>query len=109
MPFDRHVNKGVYASDILATNFTRRVDDNLYDQAVLGWTAPIGGELPLPSSVRPRHAVGVDATGRRHTVVVPDTASDLWTRTVVVWDFIDGAGVVQTATLTGQVGEAVTF
>lgn len=107
---DRHVDKGIYASDILATNFTRRVDDNLYDQtAALGWSAPIGGELPLPRTVRPRHAVGVDATGRRQSVVVADITADLWTRTVVTWNFIDGAGAAQTATLTGLVGEAVTF
>jgi len=107
---DRHVDKGIYASDILATNFTRRVDDNLYDQtAALGWSAPVGGELPLPHTVRPRHAVGVDASGRRQSVVVADTTADLWTRTVETWTFIDGAGAEQTATLTGLVGEAVTF
>jgi len=107
---DRHVDKGIYASDILATNFTRRVDDNLYDQtAALGWTAPVGGELPLPRTVRPRHAVGVDASGRRHTVVVADVTADIWTRSTLQWSIIDGAGAAQTVTLTGLVGEAVTF
>jgi hypothetical protein len=107
---DRHVDKGLYASDILATNFTRRVDDNLFDQtAALGWAVPVGGEFPLPRSVRPRHAVGVDTTGRRQSVVVADITADLWTRTVLTWTFIDGIGATQTATLTGLVGEAVTF
>ena len=107
---DRHVDKGIYASDILAKNFTRRVDDNLYDQtAALGWTAPVGAELPLPHTVRPRHAVGVDSSGRRQRVVVAATTADLWTRTTVTWTFIDGIGATQTATLTGLVGEAVTF
>lgn len=107
---DRHVNKGIYVSDILAANFTRRVDDNLFDQTTtLGWSAPVGGELPLPRTVRPRHAVGVDASGRRQSVTVANITAELWDRTVVTWTFIDGAGASQTATLTGLVGEAVTF
>jgi hypothetical protein len=51
----------------------------------------------------------VDVTGRRQSVVVADITADLWSRTVVTWTFIDGAGATQTATLTGLVGEAVTF
>ncbi len=101
--------KGVYASDILAKNFVRRVDDHLYTQAVLGWTAPIGGELPLPRSMKPRHVEGVDTSGRRHSVVCPDITSDLWTRVVVVWNILDDAGALDVVTMTGQVGEAVTF
>ena len=105
----RTVHKGLYASDILATNFTRRVDDHLYTQAVLGWTAPIGGELPIPTGMRPRHAVGIDASGRSHSVVVAQTTADLWTRTAVNWNILDDTGATIAVTLTGLVGEAVTF
>lgn len=106
---DRHVDRGIYASDILTTNFRKRVDDNLYDQAVLGWTAPVGGELPVPRGMRCRHATGVDASGRTHSVVVPDTASDIWTRAASTYTIIDGAGATQTVTITGLVGEALTL
>jgi hypothetical protein len=105
----RTVHKGIYASDILATNFTRRVDDHFYTQANLGWTAPIGGELPVPTGMRVRHGVGLDTSGRRHSVVVPDTTADLWTRTAVTWQILDDTGTLDTVTLTGLVGEAMTF
>jgi hypothetical protein len=106
----RTVHKAIYASDILSTNFTRRVDDHFYTQtAALGWTDPVGGELPLPGSLRPRHAVGVDASGRRHSVVVADTTADLWTRTTTQWTILDDAAGTTTVDLTGLVGEAVTF
>jgi hypothetical protein len=106
----RTVHKGVYASDILATNFTRRVDDHLYTQtAALGWTAPVGPILPLPGTLRPRHGVGIDTSGRRHSVVVADITADLWTRTTLNWSILDDTGVLDTVTLTGLVGEAVTF
>ena len=105
----RNTHKGIYASDILATNFQRRVDDHFFTQANLGWTPAIGGELPIPRGLRPRHAEGVDASGRRHAVVVPDTAADLWTRTALTWQILADDGTLQTVTLTGQVGEAVTF
>lgn len=107
----RTVHKGIYTSDILGpgTNFTRRVDDHFFTQAVLGWTAPAGGELPLPQTLRPRHAVGVDTSGRRHNVVVATTAADLWTRTSLQWNILDDTGALDAVTLTGLVGEAVTF
>jgi hypothetical protein len=105
----RTVHKGVYVSDVLATNFTRRVDDHFFTQAGLGWTAPIGGELPVPVGMRPRHAVGVDTSGRRHSVVVADVTATLWTRGTTTWQILDDAGALDTVTLTGLVGEAVTF
>jgi len=105
----RTVHKGIYASDILATNFTRRVDDHFFTQANLAWTAPVGGELPVPTGLRPRHAVGIDTSGRRHSVVVPETTAPLWTRAAVTWAILDDAGALDTVTLTGLVGEAVTF
>lgn len=106
----RVVHKGAYASDILAQNFTKRVDDHLYTQtAALGWTAPVGPLLPMPASLRPRHAVGIDTSGRRHSVIVAATTADLWTRTTVNWNILDDAGATDTVTLTGLVGEAVTF
>jgi len=110
MAASRTVHKGVYASDILATNFSRRVDDHFFTQtAALGWTAPVGAILPLPRTLQPRHAVGVDTSGRRHSVVVADTTADLWTRTTLQWSILDDAGALDTVTLTGLVGEAVTF
>lgn len=105
----RSVHKGIYASDILTANFLRRVDDHLFTQANLGWTAAIGGELPIPGTLRPRHAVGVDASGRTHSVVVPDITADLWTRTAITWNILDDTGALVAVTMTGQVGEAVTF
>lgn len=107
----RTVHKGLYVSDILGpgTGFTRRVDDHLYTQAVLGWAAPAGGEVPLIKTLRPRHAVGLDSSGRRHSVVVATTGADLWTRTSVQWNILDDTGALDAVTLTGLVGEAVTF
>jgi len=106
----RATHKGIYASDILLQNFTRKVDDHLFTQTgALGWGAPIGGELPIPSGMRPRHAVGKDAAGMGHSVVVAQTTADLWTRTVTTWDILDDTGALIPVTLTGLVGEAVTF
>lgn len=108
----RTVHKGLYVSDILGpgTSFLKRVDDHLFTQtAALGWAAPVGGELPLPRTVKPRHGVGVDTSGRRHSVVVATTSADLWTRSTVNWQILDDAGALDTVTLTGLVGEAVTF
>jgi hypothetical protein len=105
----RTVHKGVYASDILATDFTRRVDDHLFTQAQLGWTAPVGAILPVPTGMRVRHAVGIDTSGRRHSVAVATTAATLWTRATLTWDILDDTGALDTVTLTGLVGEAMTF
>src|SRR6476646_117199 len=106
----RSISRGLYVSDILGpgTAFTRRVDDQLFTQTQLGWAAPGGGELPLPVGLRPRHAVGVETSGRRHTVVVATTAADLWTRAALTWDVLDDTGTLQTVTLTGLVGETFT-
>jgi len=107
----RSVKKGVYVPDTIAPaeGLTRRVDDHFFTQAQLGWTAPVGGELPIPGTLRPRHAVGVDTSGRRHSVVVASTAADLWTRTSTTWQILDDTGTLDTVTLTGLVGEAITF
>jgi hypothetical protein len=107
----RSVKTGVYHSDILADDYIRRVDDHLVTQAVLGW-ALYDGTPPLvsiPRGVRPRHGVGVDASGRSHSVVVATTGADLWTRTSVQWKILDDAGALTDVTLTGLVGEAVTI
>jgi hypothetical protein len=106
----RTVHKGVYHSDILATDYSRRVDDHLFTQtAALGWAAPGGAITPLPSTLRPRHAVGLDSSGRRHSVTVAVTTADLWTRTTLQWNILDDTGALDAVTLTGLVGEAVTF
>lgn len=109
MVASRSVHKGIYASDILGTGFLRRVDDHFYTQASLGWTAPVGGEMPMPSTLRPRHAVGVDASGRTHSVVVAAEGADIWTRTAATYDILDDTGALIPVTVTGLVGEAVTF
>jgi hypothetical protein len=84
-----------YASDILGVDFNVDTPNNLYAQtAVLGMSAGSPTQTRLPKSFKPRHALGVDATGKRVKVTVMDVAATLWT---------------QTATLTGLVGEAVTL
>jgi len=107
----RTVHKAIYKSDILGpgTTFTTRVDDHFFTQAQLKWTNPVGGEIPLPRTLRARHAEGVDASGRRHSTRVADVTADLWTRTSTTWQILDDTGALQTVTLTGLIGEAVTF
>ncbi len=102
---------GQYISDIYAgQGFTKQVQDNLFLQtAVLGWTADPGGLFGLPRNVRPRHAVGKDASGRSHSVIVADTTATLWTRVAAGWAGIDDAGVAYAAVTTGLIGEAVTL
>lgn len=105
----RTVQRGLYTSDILLAQFVRRVDDHLFTQVNLGWTAPLGGEFNMPKGLRPRHAIGVDATGRTHQVVVAAPSANLWTRTALTWDVLDDTGTLITVTLTGLVGESVSF
>jgi len=105
----RTVNKGVYTSDILAQDFRRRVDDHFFTQTPLNW-ASATTELPMPGSIKPRHAVGVDTSGRRHSVVVPNTTATLWTAPHTnTWAILDDTGTLDTVTVTGLVGESVTF
>lgn len=105
----RGITKALYNSDILLQPFIRRVDDHLYTQAQLGWGPALGGELNMPRGLRPRHCIGVDATGRTHSVVVADPSATLWTRTVITWNVLDDTGTLVGVTLTGQVGESVSF
>lgn len=109
MTASRVVHTGLYTSDILLTQYTRRVDDHLFTQTPLGWVADTGGHTPLPRGLRPRHAVGVDATGRTHKVVVADPSADLWTRTSTSWDVLADDGTLVAVSLTGLVGESVSF
>jgi hypothetical protein len=113
MAASRSVHKGAYKSDILGpgTIFSRRTDDHFFTQAPLGWgiNALPGGVLPLPGTLRPRHAVGLDSSGRRHSVVVADVTADVWTRTAAGWNILDDTGALDAVTTTGLVGEAVTF
>ena len=109
MPAARTVHKGVYQSDILGSAFSRRVDDHFFTQAQLGWAAPVGSLIPLPTTLRPRHAVGVDTSGRSHSTVIADVTADLWTGTATTWQILDDTGTLDTVTRTGLVGEAVTF
>jgi hypothetical protein len=99
-----------YASDILGVHFNIDTPNNLYAQtAVLGMSAGSPTQTRLPKRLRPRHAIGVDATGHRVKVTVMDITATLWTRAVTTWTYIDNFGATQTATLTGLVGEAVTL
>lgn len=109
VPAARTVHKGAYQSDILGSAFSRRVDDHFFTQAQLGWAAPGGTLIPMPNTLRPRHAVGVDTSGRSHSVVVADVTADLWTRTASTYQILDDTGTLDTVTVTGLVGEAVTF
>lgn len=109
MPASRTVHRGVYHSDILSADFAKRVDDHLFTQADLGWVAATT-ELPLPTSMRPRHVVGVDTSGRRHSVIVATTAATLWSApTANTWQILDDTGTLDTVTPTGLVGEALTL
>jgi len=108
MAASRTVHRGIYASDILVTNFRRRVDDHLFTQAPLKWNAATT-QLPMPSTLRPRHAVAVDASGRRHSFVVPDNTSDIWQRVSNVINTLDDAGALTACTVTGLVGESLTL
>lgn len=105
----RSVTKALYTSDILLTQFVRRVDDHLYTQAQLGWVPDTGAHFNIPTGLKCRHAVGVDATGRTHRVVVADPSATLWTRSTLTWDILDDTGALVTVTLTGLVGESVSF
>jgi hypothetical protein len=84
------------------------VPNNLFAEASLGWTAATPSAPRSPRRMTPRHAVGVDATGHRAKVIIPDTGADLWTGVATTWTFIDNNGGTQTATVTGLVGEAAT-
>jgi hypothetical protein len=107
----RTVHKGVYVPDTIAPaeDLTRRVDDHFYTQAALGWTAPAGPSLPMPGTMKPRHAVGVDATGRSHSVVCATNVCDVWTRVAAGWNILDDTGASIAVVTTGLVGEGITF
>jgi len=115
--------KVYYESDILTmfdstgatinAQFVVDEPNNLVAQAELGWSAappsaigPAG--IKLPKRVRPRHAVGVNATGKRIKVLIATLAATLWRNPVGTWTYIDNFGATQTATVTGFVGEAAT-
>lgn len=105
----RTTKRGVYASDILGVDFKRRVDDHLFTQATLGWAAATT-ELPLPTSLKPRHVLGIDTSGRRHSVVVATLVATLWAAPLAnTWQILDDAGALDTVTPTGLVGESLTL
>ena len=84
------------------------VPNNLFAEASLGWTAATAGAPRSPKRMTPRHVIGVDATGHRVRVTVASLTADLWTGVANTWTYIDNDGGTQTATKTGQVGEAAT-
>jgi len=81
------------------------VPNNLFAEASLKWTAATAGAPRKPRRFKPRHAVGVDSTGRHMRVVIADVTADLWTGVATTWTFIDNFGATDTATVTGLVGE----
>lgn len=87
-----------------AINFD--VPDNLATQTALGWTAATAGAARRPARFTPRHAIGVDGTGRHVKVIIADVGADLWTGVARTWVFLGNDGVAETATVTGLVGEA---
>jgi len=109
MPAARDVSRGIYHSDIKSTDYSRRVDDHLFTQASIGWVAVTGVMDPLPKTMKPRHAVGRDATGRRHTLTIPVTTSTIWDQSTPTWNVLTDAGTLVAVTLTGLVGESMTF
>lgn len=90
-----------------AINFD--VPDNLATEASLGWTAATAGAARRPARFTPRHAIGVDPSGRHVKVIVADLGADLWTGVAHTWTFIGNDGVAVTATVTGLVGEAASI
>jgi len=110
MPAARSTHRSIYASDLLGVDFARRVDDHLFTQAPLGWLPVAGGELPMPRTMKPRHVLGLDTSGRRHSVVVATVTADLWAApTVNTWQILDDTGTLDTVTPTGLVGESLTL
>jgi hypothetical protein len=64
----------------------------------------------MPGNIRPRHVVGIDTSGRRHSVVVALVTASLWAAPLAnTWQILDDTGALDTVTPTGQVGEAITF
>jgi len=98
---------GTYVPDLYFLPAALNIDvpNNLYAEAALGWTAATATAPRHPRGFKPRHAVGVDATGHRGRVIVPDITADLWTGAATTWTIIDNAGGAQTMTVTGLVGE----
>lgn len=111
-----------YVSDLIKTAstvdgslipaaFATKVPNNLFGQLNLGWNSvpPTGvhaGTIMPNKRLRPRHAIGVNSTGKRVRVIVASTAATLWGNSVGTWTYIDNNGATQTATVTGFVGEA---
>lgn len=96
-----------YATDLpfLPAQVNVDVPNNLFAEASLGWTAATSGAPRRPRRFKPRHAVGVDSSGRHQRVIVATTAATLWTGAATTWTFIDNFGATDTATVTGLVGE----
>ena len=109
MPATRNVSRGVYHSDIKSSDYSRRVDDHLFTQAAIGWVAVTGVMDPLPSTMKPRHAIGRDASGRRHSLTIPVTTSTIWDQSTPGWNILGDDGALVAVTLTGLVGESMTF
>lgn len=93
----RGMRRGRYITDS-GTNYQRRVDDDFYQNADLGWTSG-AADPPMPTHIKPRHITGISATtGRRSSIVSPDTTNDLWTNAVTTW--VGGTNIQTTDTYT---------
>ena len=116
--------KVYYQSDILtmfdstgaavgAQFVTERPADQVA-QAPLGWSTspPVAlapTDIRLPRRLRPRHAVGVDTSGRRHKVDIAKLTASAWGDPTLTWTIVDNGGTTDTVTVTGFVGEATTI
>jgi hypothetical protein len=100
-----------YATDLFFLPAAVNIDvpNNLFLEASLGWTTATAGAPRRPVRFSPRHVVGVDTSGRRHSVTVATLAATLWTGAATTWTIIDNFGATDTVTAPGLVGEAATL
>jgi len=103
MPATRGTKVGVYTTDSGVT-YNTNVDPDNFANTDAGWTA---GSAPLnmPRRFKPRHATGKDASGRHHTIILPDVANNLWTRVANSWDGQDDIGGTYTAQVINLINE----
>lgn len=76
---------GVYYDD-RGLPWAMPVDRDALEQPERGWFEVANGEHPpFPRSWRPRHAIGVDPSGREHVATIATVTADLWTGTARSW------------------------
>jgi hypothetical protein len=104
MPAVRGMRRGKYVTDS-AAEYQRRVDDDFYQNANMGWTDG-AGLVKMPQGLRPRHVTGLSATtGRRSTVVVASVGANLWTGVVTSWTGGTNIQTTDTYTVIDKINE----